>query len=233
MKKLGLCIVLGITPVLLMAQTAEQKEKKVALDETTEVVYHLAANGLKNGPVLIKDTKTNAIYLKGAHTNDAPSGKWYFYNEKGQLESYYNFDQKKLLYIDSAYLKKINIVINSRDKNAVQEASIPIPLYPSSLFLKLIAKNIDIPNEHFDNQKELPITVKATINTNGQATYAAMYRYNNIVIEKPIRLNDMVMKILWIPAKYKDNPVQSIFAMDTKLDGGDHKMGHRRFTWNY
>lgn len=221
---------IGFSGVAL-AQT-EQKEKKKLLDDDTELVYTAKGND-KEGPVLIKDVKTNKIFLKGMHTANKPSGKWYFYNESGNLESYYNYDQKKLLYIDSAFLNKIQVTIKSQDKEAVEKASIPILLYPSALLVKQITNDINIPASEFTGRTEIPLRISAIIKPNGHVDYVASYTSGKKQINLPFEPTNKEFEKIFIPAQYNGKAIESVFTMNTVANNEAKGPGHRRFTWNY
>ena len=234
MKKMIALSIALFSLVFVYGQNTSLKEKRVALDEKTEVVYIVSGKNQKNGPIYIKDTKNNNVYMKGVITNNEPSGKWYFSNENGGLESYYNYDQGKLLFVDSAYLKKIDVEIGSQDKITKQNASIPILLYPSVLFLNQLAKNIEIPEEHFGGAQKLPIKIIANIGTSGLAVYSLVYSFNGKMTQKPINPFKNAFEVKWIPARYNDQPLASVFSIDTQLNSAvTTKLGHRRFTWTY
>lgn len=219
-----------LTSGIVTAQTP--KEKRKVLYENTELIYTVTEKNEKNGIILIKNLKEDKTYLKGFNTNDKPSGKWYFYNENGTLESHYNFDLNKLLYIDSAYLKKIDVAILDKDPEIVQNASIPTLLYPSHLFLKLIANDVQIPEEDFEGRNQIPVKLTVIIETNGKAEYFIEYSVGNLFTKKKVVLTTKSLDNIWIPAHYKTKNIKSSFEINTSINS-DSKAGHRKFTWDY
>lgn len=232
MKRIMLSgIVILLISGIVNAQTP--KEKKKVIDENTEFIYTVTDKNEKNGAVYIIDTKQNKTYLKGTNTNNQPAGKWYFYNEDGTLESHYNFDLKKLLYIDSAYLKKIEVGIIDKNQEVVQNASIPILLYPSHLLLKQISHDVQIPSEDFNGQSSLAVKLKASIQVNGDVEYFVEYMTGKKLVERKVVLTTKELAHIWIPAQYKGKSIKSSFAINTSLSNDESKVGHRKFTWNY
>lgn len=231
MKKTILsCIAILLSSGIANAQTT--KEKRKVLYENIELIYNVTEKNDKNGPVFIKDIKENKTYLKGLNVNDKPSGKWYFYNEDGSLESHYNFDQKKLLYIDTNYLKKIDVQILDKDPEIVQNASIPTLLYPSHLLLKLIANDVQIPGEDFAGKNQLPIKLTVIVEANGDTEYFIEYAVGNLFTKKKIVLTTKSLDNIWIPSHYKNKNIKSSFTINTSINS-DTKAGHRKFTWTY
>jgi hypothetical protein len=223
---------IAILLTLGLANAQTPKERKKVLFEDTELIYTVTDKNEKNGPVFIKDSKKGKTYLKGLNAQDKPSGKWYFYNEDGTLESHYNFDLKKLLYIDSAYLKKIEVAILDKDPEIVQNASIPTLLYPSHLFLKLIANDVQIPNADFAGKNQLPIKLTVIIQANGDTEYYIEYAVGNLFTKKKVVLTTKFLDTIWIPSHYKNINIKSSFTINTSINS-DYKAGHRKFTWTY
>jgi len=223
---------IAILLTLGLANAQTPKERKKVLFEDTELIYTVTDKNERNGPVFIKDSKKGKTYLKGLNAQDKPSGKWYFYNEDGTLESHYNFDLKKLLYIDSAYLKKIEVAILDKDPEIVQNASIPTLLYPSHLFLKLIANDVQIPNTDFAGKNQLPIKLTVIIQANGDTEYYIEYAVGNLFTKKKVVLTTKFLDTIWIPSHYKNINIKSSFTINTSINS-DYKAGHRKFTWTY
>lgn len=228
-------ILSGLAILLAMgiANAQTPKERKKVLFEDTELIYTVTEKNEKNGPVYIKDSKKDKTYLKGLNAQDKPTGKWYFYNEDGTLESHYNFDLNKLLYIDTAYLKKIDVAILDKNPNIVQNASIPILLYPSHLFLKQIANDVQIPEEDYMGQINLAVKLKAIIQVNGGVEYFVEYLVERKTVERKIILSNTDLKDIWIPANYNGKAIKSSFSINTSISNDESKSNHRKFNWNY
>jgi hypothetical protein len=227
-------ILSGIAILLTMGIASAQtpKERKKVLFEDTELTYTVTEKNEKNGPVFIKDSKKGKTYLKGLNAQDKPSGKWYFYNEDGSLESHYNFDLNKLLYIDTAYLKKIEVKIMDKNPDIVQNASIPILLYPSHLFLKQISNDVQIPEEDYNGQSNLAVKLKAIIQVNGGVEYSVEYLVERRTVERKIILSNTDLKNIWLPATYKGNHIKSSFSINTSVSSDKTKSNHSKFYWN-
>jgi phenylpyruvate tautomerase PptA (4-oxalocrotonate tautomerase family) len=227
-------IITGIAILLSYGAVNAQalKEKRKIVFENTELIYSVNDKNEKNGPVFIKETKKDKTYLKGQNISDKPSGKWYFYNEDGTVESHYNFDLTKLLYIDSAYLKKIDVAILDKDPEIIANSTIPILLYPSHLLLKLIANDVQIPDADFGGRNQLPIKLMVIIQANGETEYYIEYAVGNLYTKKKVVLTTKFLDNIWIPSHYKNKNVKSSFTINTSINS-DYKAGHRKFTWTY
>jgi hypothetical protein len=223
---------IAILLTLGLANAQTPKERKKVLFEDTELTYTVTDKNEKNGPVFIKDSKKDKTYLKGLNAQDKPSGKWYFYNEDGTLESHYNFDMNKLLYIDSAYLKKIEVKILDKDPEIVQNASIPTLLYPSHLLLKLISNDVQISDADFGGKNLLPIKLTVIISDNGDTEYYVEYAVGNLFTKKKVVLTTKFLDNIWIPSHYKNKNIKSSFTINTSINS-DYKAGHRKFNWTY
>jgi hypothetical protein len=223
---------IAILLTLGLANAQTPKERKKVLFEDTELTYTVTDKNEKNGPVFIKDSKKDKTYLKGLNAQDKPSGKWYFYNEDGTLESHYNFDMNKLLYIDSAYLKKIEVKILDKDPEIVQNASIPTLLYPSHLLLKLISNDVQISDADFGGKNQLPIKLTVIISANGDTEYYVEYAVGNLFTKKKVVLTTKFLDNIWIPSHYKNKNIKSSFTINTSINS-DYKAGHRKFNWTY
>lgn len=223
---------IAILLTLGLANAQTPKERKKVLFEDTELTYTVTDKNEKNGPVFIKDSKKDKTYLKGLNAKDKPSGKWYFYNEDGTLESHYNFDLNKLLYIDTAYLKKIEVKILDKDPEIVQNASIPTLLYPSHLLLKLISNDVQISDADFGGKNQLPIKLTVIISDNGDTEYYVEYAVGNLFTKKKVVLTTKFLDNIWIPSHYKNKNIKSSFTINTSINS-DYKAGHRKFNWTY
>jgi hypothetical protein len=223
---------IAILLTLGIANGQTPKERKKVLFEDTELIYTVTEKNEKNGPVFIKDSKKDKTFLKGLNAQDKPSGKWYFYNEDGSLESHYNFDMNKLLYIDTAYLKKIDVKILDKDPEIVQNASIPTLLYPSHLLLKLISNDVQISDADFGGKNQLPIKLTVIIQATGDTEYYVEYAVGNLFTKKKVVLTTKFLDNIWIPSHYKNKNTKSSFTINTSINS-DYKAGHRKFNWTY
>ena len=125
-----------LSSICVNAQKPKLKSEKISF-LGTELNYKITPEALKSGPIFLTDSKTQNILVKGFYKNNEPSGTWYFYNHNG-LETSYNYDNKKILFIDTAVIVKNIVSIISSDKDLLEKASVPILLYPKDLFVKTI-----------------------------------------------------------------------------------------------
>jgi hypothetical protein len=232
MKKKLIAILLCAGSIPAFAQDANVKEKKALLTEDAELVYHVADNKSKTGPFYIKRQKNDQVLLKGAYTDNKRSGNWYFYNEKGSLESVYSYQQNKLAFIDSALFSKMQVIIPDQPKEVSENASIPVLVSPMNLFLTEISESMKIPADHFDGTNPLTIHIRTQINAKGDPTYSVIYDLNGKKIAVPVRLKKNAFEIEWIPSRYNNQSLKSELIITTNINPPQEN-GHSRFIWNY
>lgn len=216
------------------AQNPDLKEKKVSFNNDAELIYNVSRDNVKNGPFYVRKKNNNQLWFKGFYEDDKRAKSWYFYNDAGKLETSYSYDHKKLIFLDSAVLKNIEVKIVNQDKDAATNASIPVLLCSMDIYLYELTKDVIIPAEHFGNESKLAVKVKSLINKNGEATYSINYMHNGKTYTQKLKLNERIFKTEWIPAIYQNKPVESEFTVNTILSNTTIATeNHRRFKWNY
>lgn len=231
MKKQLLLLILGLsTTSALFAQ----KEKKHSLNDETTVIYNVNSDNEKNGPYYIKSKDPEQILLKGAYNKDKRTGSWYFYNTAGKLETCFNYNEQKLLYIDSVLLRNMAIEIVSDNPAVKEKSTVPVLLSPVEIYMQALLEKLVVPIEHFTGSETLPVKLKAKISTSGDTEYSVSYKYNGIEITKPLLINSKHFSIEWVPAKYDQKPLASEVSIATVISNSKENdgSGHRRFRWN-
>ena len=215
------------------AQTKDLKEKKISLNDNAKIVYHVNSDNEKEGPFYIKVAKTDQLILKGAFADNKRSGNWYFYDESGKPESVYSYQQNRLAFIDSSLVNKLTINIPGEDKDVVEKTQIPVLLSSMKLFLAEMSNNIVIPQDHFPGNENLPIQIKAEIDTEGQARYFVIYKHNKKDVAQQVKLKRSAFDIEWIPAMYNKKPIKSEVMINTEINGAAEQGDNfRRFRWS-
>ena len=235
MKKQLIALIITVGSFSALAQNAELKEKKSTLNPDAVLIYHVSSNQIKNGPFYIKKPNNDQVLLKGAYTDNKRCGNWYFYDDKGQLETCYSYQQDKLAFIDSTLLSKIAINIPGQTDEVAANSTIPVLLSPMNLFLAQITKELQIPQEHFQDGKPLPIDVISEIDETGAPKYSVSYKYQDKAIKHDVKLkNSNTFNIEWIPASYNKKPIKSQLVVSTAIQSpSDSEDGHQRFKWGY
>lgn len=214
-----------------LAAGAQTAETKVKLSDSTQLVYAEAGNGYKDGVYAVKNTKKDAVLLQGNYKQDKRIGTWYFFDANNKLTMRYNYDQKKLVYLDQDALKNVSVDIESDDADAKTKASAPLPLCPIDLYTSYITKKLYAAGNNADGKLDAEIT--AHVATDGTATYTVSYMgtNNHKVMNQKLNLPNDKFEIEWIPAKYKNQPIESKFTVYTIVQANDTKT-FRRNSWN-
>lgn len=213
--------------------SAQSNEKKVKITTKSELEYTVANDGkTKDGLYYIKNLANNALWLQGHYKNNMRSGTWYFFNSKAQLTMRYNYDQQKLLFIDTSSLHNIAVHVLSEDAAIAKNASAPLPLCPIDYYVSLIGNQIY--TSYYDPANEnLTAEVTAHIDTEGKAVYTLAYLNNDKkTAEKVVDLN-VAFPIEWIPSKYGDKAIPSEFTIYANIKSNSTvKDDFRRFRWD-
>jgi hypothetical protein len=228
MKKKVLFALLMAGCLTAGAQTAETKVK---LSDSTQLVYAEASNGNKDGVYYVKNTKKDAVLMQGNYKNDKRIGTWYFFDANNKLIMRYNYDQKKLAYLDEAALKNVAVDIESDDPEVKKSASAPLPLCPIDLYTSYITKKLYAAGN--GDNSELDAEIVAHVSADGTATYTVSYMgtNNRKVVNQKLSVPNDKFEIEWIPSKYKNQPIDSKFIVYTSVKAND-KNTFRRNSWN-
>ena len=215
-----------------LSVSAQQNEKKVMLTAQSQLDYTVASDGkTKDGLYYIKNLTNDALWVQGHYKNDVRSGTWYFFNGKSQLTMRYNYDQHKLLFIDSSALKNVAVHVLSDDATIAKNASAPLPLCPIDYYVSLLGSEI-YANYNDPAYEDLTAEITAHIDEKGKATYTLAYLYKKSKsLEKAIELT-VPFPIEWVPSKYHDKTIPSEFTVYANIRSNDSTSGAARFRWD-
>jgi len=225
------CLSLLLIFFSFLCQAQNIREKSVNLSDGSKLTYQLL-NGSLNG--LYSTKKGDVTLLRGSYVGNERVGNWYFFNPDNTLFMRYNYDQRKLLYVNNEMLALATIKVNSGDNEVDQKASLPIPIISMAQYFTLIpdeAKKV-IPTEDQITDSSLPIEILARINGNGEATYTVTYKKKGKDVVKNFELNIDSFKLDWIPAAYASRTFPSEFSIKTELVFLKNKDEIKRFNWN-
>jgi len=212
--------------------SAQTVEKTIKLNNTSKLVYNVdESNNTKSGIYAIQNLKNNGVWLKGNYKNDTRVGLWYFFDSKNKLTMRYNYDQKKLAFIDTAALGAVSVNILSKDPEIVKNASAPLPLCSVDYMVALIAGKLN--GGYGTSVAEITARVDAA----GKATYSVSYvKDNKKTDKKKIDFDTNNFWIDWIPSMYNNKPVESEFTVYATLNGSNDSSAPasavRRFRWD-
>jgi len=212
---------------------AQSVEKKLKVNDVSQIVYNVdQGTSTKNGPYVVKNLSNDGVWLQGNYKNNARSGNWYFFSKDNKMTLRYNYDQKKLAFVDTAALTNVSVEILSSDEAAKNNASAPLPLCSIDYYLQLMANSIYAINDGRNQGLDAEIT--ATIATDGTASYTVNY----VVDKKKTATQRLVVPnnkfaIEWIPSMYNNKPVESKFTVYATMKGNDSiSSATRRFRWD-
>jgi|GEM_PF-4236459 len=211
------------------AQKPKLKSEKISF-LGTELNYKITPEALKNGPIFLTDSKTQNILVRGFYKNNEPSGTWYFYNPNG-LETSYNYDNRKVLFIDTAVLAKNIVSIKSNNKELLEKASVPILLYPKDLFVKTIVD--EFTKVKTADSSEFHIEIVTDFSRPEKINYSVKYFEAGKEKTQPLKFNDLPLEINWVPAMYIKEFVPSEIRMKISLSGLKFADDNsKRFRWD-
>lgn len=214
-----------------LCQAQNIRETSVTLSDGSKLTYQ-QLNGALNG--LYTTKKADVTLLRGNYVGNKRVGNWYFFNRDNTVFMRYNYDQRKLLYIDSEMLALAKIKVNSGDDEVDKKASVPIPLISFAQYFTLVpeeAKKV-IPIEDQITGGDLPTEILAKIDKNGEATYTVSYKKRGKDIVREFKLNINSFTLEWIPANYNGKNLPGEFAIAANLVFEKKTDEIRRFNWN-
>lgn len=224
-------IFLAVLLAIGVSASAQTVEKTVKLENGAKLVYNVEpGTSTKSGVYALQNTKNEGLWMQGNYKNDNRIGTWYFFDAKNKLTMRYNYDQKKLGYLDTAALNNVSVEVLSTDANVVKNASAPLPLCSMDYYMSLLANKLYSDNGVADAE------ITAHVDTEGNATYSVSYvKENKKSPKKKIDLNSKV-KLDWIPSMYNGKPVDAEFTVYATVRGADNasstSSADRRFRWN-
>jgi DNA-binding beta-propeller fold protein YncE len=217
--------------VLTFAQTP-LKEKKTIIASETELVYQTDENRTKDGSYYVSNTKNNNVWLKGNYANDKRIGNWYFFDGQNNVMFRYNFDNKKLLYLNPLFYKNAKIVIDSKNEDVKLNATVPIPLFPMDLLLNLASENSEVIYALGKVSDADRLNFVSTINTNGTAKYS-LEDVNGKSVLKDIDLKIKDFPLDWLPANFNNENLNSKILIAILINKKEEASGPRRNRWNF
>ncbi|MBD1385612.1 hypothetical protein IDJ75_10015 [Mucilaginibacter rigui] len=207
--------------MLLMAAgfsaNAQTTEKKTKIDNVSLAVYNVdARNNEKEGIYAVKNLSNDGLWLQGIYKDDQRAGTWNFFNKDFKLAMRYNYDQKKLAFVDANTLKNVSVNVLSDDNKIKNGASAPLPICSVDYYLQLLANNIYGFSDSNNWGKDAEIT--AHIGTDGKATYSVIFMVDGKKSAKQnVKLSNDKFAIEWIPSMYNNKPVEAEFTAYVKI----------------
>jgi hypothetical protein len=209
------------------------KEISATLPDGSQVVYNISENNKINGAFsILKDDK---LVLRGSYKDNKRFGNWYCFNPDGTVYMRYNYDQKKLVALDTARIARAIVEIPEA-KEAGAEASIPVPVCSIDQYVSLLGAEFRkiILAENKNAEGVIPVELVASIDKNGKAIYSGTYNAEGVSMTKRLKPDAKLFNIEWLPASCAGEKVAAIFKVNMTVDLSSNDIGRQRFRWtNY
>jgi hypothetical protein len=221
-----------ITGALIGTLFTEITQKTKVLTDNSRVTYNVNEKNKLEGAYFVENTNRD-IWIRGAYKDNQRIGNWYTFNSDKTVALRYNYDLKKILFLDTIALKKAEITIT--DPNANGNGSVVLPICSIDQYLSVLkaaAKSI-FPKEQIIYNKEIPIEIIATVKSSDDVIYTISYKINNKMYAFDIKNKDIDFDIEWIPSSYNGKNLEAEFSVKSSLLFLDNGSEKQRFKWNY
>lgn len=221
-----------ITGALIGTLFTEITQKTKILSDNSRVTYNVNEKNKLEGAYFVENTNRD-IWIRGAYKDNQRIGNWYTFNSDKTVALRYNYDLKKILFLDTIALKKAEITIT--DPNANGNGSVVLPICSIDQYLSVLkaaAKSI-FPKEQIVYNKEIPIEIIATVKSSDDVIYTISYKINDKMYAFDIKNKDIDFDIEWIPSSYNGKNLEAEFSVKSSLLFSDNGSDKQRFKWNY
>jgi len=211
-----------------------QQEKTSVLSDQTKVVYAMNdAKKLEGVYSIVKDDEK--VFLRGIYKDNARAGNWYAFNNNGNVFVRYNYDLKKLLFLDTTSINRLKVEIETTDPEVKEKASIPVPISSIDQYISLLGTELRrvVLKENKNAAGTLDADLITNIDKNGKASYTAAYVVDGIPVTKRLIISEKAFDIDWIPSSYKGTNYASVFSVKARIDFADKPGIKQRFIWVY
>lgn len=221
-----------ITSALIATFVKEITQKTKILADDSRVTYNVNEKNKLEGAYFIENTSRN-VWIRGSYKENQRVGNWYAFNNDKTVFLRYNYDLKKILFIDTVALKRAEITII--DKNADGNESIVLPICSIDQYISIIkeAAKASFPKEQIIYNKVLPIEIIATVKSSKEVTYTISYKINGNNYAYDINNKNIDFDIDWIPASHNGKNLEAEFTIQSTLLFSSEKSEKQRFKWNY
>ncbi|RZK18776.1 MAG: hypothetical protein EOO86_09295 [Pedobacter sp.] len=220
------CISLGALKV--DAQTLRQE--KMNLPDGSRLTYQ-TISGKLNGIYSIDKDGLNV--LRGNYVNEKRVGNWYLFNRDKSLFARYNYDAKKLLFVDDKMLALATINVKSGSDDINNKASVSFPLISMEQYFPIVSRMAETAVPASDTYKldQNSVYVIAKVATDGHADYYVNYEIKGDKKEYKIKVDNDPFIIDWVVSSYEGKTYPSEFIVKTKLAAPSNQDPHKRFNW--
>ncbi|SDC87602.1 hypothetical protein [Pedobacter soli] len=211
-----------------------QEQKTSILSDQTKVVYAMNDSKKFEGTYsVLKDE--DKVFLRGVYKDNSRSGNWYAFNNNGNVFLRYNYDLKKLLFLDTISINRIKVDIATNDPLVKEKASIPVPIASIDQYISLLGTELRrvVLKENKSADGTLDADLVTNIDQNGKATYEAHYVADGIPVTKRLIIAEKAFDIDWIPSSYNGKNYASVFSVKARIDFAQKPGIKQRFIWVY
>lgn len=228
--KLFCCICYLVTSLGLA-----KAQKTAKLADQTKVSYELNDSKKLNGPYTITKGGEDKIYLRGSYKDGERIGNWYAFNDDGNVFLRYNYDQKKLVYLDTMSINRLRVEVLTKDETTKDKATIPVPIASIDEYVSLLGTEVkrQLLADNKNAQGILDVDLITRIDTKGKPSYEAMYMAQGIPVTKRLVISEKNFALDWIPASYNGKEYPSVFTVKARIDFNEKTPEKQRFTWTY
>jgi hypothetical protein len=224
-------ILLGLLMAAGLSAGAQTVEKKAKINDIAEAVYNINnETHKKDGIFAVQNLKTEGLWAQGNYKGDERIGNWNFFTKDFKLAMRYNYDKKKLAFLDTTELSNVSVKILSNNEDVKRKASAPLPICSMDYYLQTVANSITSLND--DNGVNAEIT--AHISADGKAAYTVSYLVDGKKSsEQKLIVPGDKFAIDWIPSMYNSKPVDSEFTIYATITGTQPEFDQtKRVRWN-
>lgn len=210
------------------AQTIRQQ--KMELPDGSKLTYQTISNKL-NGIYSIDKEGINL--LRGNYVNEKRVGNWYFFKKDKSLFARYNYDAKKLLFLDENMLALATVNVKSGNETIDKKASVSIPLISLEQYFPVVTKLAEsvIPEGDIYKMDPNSVYIMAKISDLAKAEYFVSYLLKGKKKEYQFKVDREPFMIDWIASSFDGKSYPSEFTIKTKLTISSNEGQHRRFNW--
>ncbi|WP_316768126.1 hypothetical protein [Pedobacter frigiditerrae] len=234
MKAIAFPIMITGALIAAIINPSKVVQKTKVLADNSRITYNLNDKNKLDGAYFVENTQRN-IWLRGTYKEEKRAGNWYAFNSDKTVFMRYNYDLKKLLYLDTVALKKAEISITDKNDEAAKNASPALPICSIDQFLSILGESAKAgyPKENLVYNQLIDITIIAKVKSEKDVTYSVNYTKKGQVYAYPINKKDIDFNIDWIPSTYNGKDVEAEFKVPAKIMFYEDGSGMRRFVWNY
>ena len=223
---------LVITGALIGSFFTELTQKTKVLADDSRLTYNVNEKNRLEGAYFVENTNRD-IWIRGAYKENQRVGNWYAFNNDKTVALRYNYDLKKVIFLDTLALKKAEITIV--DEKAKGNGSITLPICSIDQYLSLLkqAAKSSFPKDQIIYNKEIPIEIIANVKSSNDVSYTISYTLNEKLYAFDINNKNIDFDIEWIPSTSNGKNIEAEFSIKSSLLFSANGSEKQRFKWNY